>query len=85
MSDKGRSLDDFKKAIAGVLTAATEGMSDENKIALAKILQNDPGSLRVHVRLEPLIISGAVFAADRSLPPIELFRIVDTPRDGDFN
>jgi hypothetical protein len=85
MSDKGRSLDDFKKAIAGVLTAAIEGMTDENKIALAKILQNDPGSLRLHVRLEPLIISGAVFAADRSLPPIELFRIDGSSPSGTCN
>jgi hypothetical protein len=85
MSDRGRLLDDFKKAVAGVLTAAMEGMSDENKIALATILQRDPGSLRLHVRLEPLTISGAVFSADRSTPPIELFRIVDAPKVGDFN
>ena len=84
MSDKKKLLDDFRVCIAGILNIAVDEMSDENKIALATILQSNPGDLRLHVALEPLIIVGAVFAPDRKTPPVELFTIHGDLPSGSF-
>lgn len=79
--DRDAAITDFRKAVAGILNLAVNEIPDEAKIMLAKILQVDPGSLRLHVQLEPLVIVAAVFALDQKTPPVELFRIVDIPKD----
>ena len=84
MSDKKKLLDDFRVCIAGILNIAVDEMTDENKIRLAQILHGDPSLLRLHVQLEPLVIVAAVFAPDRKTP-VELFRIIDVPKEGNFN
>jgi hypothetical protein len=84
MSDKKKLLDDFRVCIAEILNLGAAESSDESKIMLAQILQGDPGSLRLHVQLEPLTIIAAVFAPDRKTPPVELFRIIDVPKNEDF-
>ena len=81
MTDRDAAITDFRKAISGILNLAVEEIPDGAKIRLAEILQADPGSLRLHVQLEPLVIVAAVFAPDRKSPPVELFRIVDIPKD----
>jgi hypothetical protein len=83
--DRNAVLADFRKSIAAILNLGANEATDEAKILLAQILQADPGVLRLHVRLEPFTVSGAVFAPDRKTPPVELFRIVDFPKDEDFN
>lgn len=84
MSDKAAAIADFRKAVAGILNIAVEEIPDGAKIRLAEILQTDPGSLRLHVQLEPLIIVAAVFAPDRKTPPVELFTIHGGP-SGEFH
>jgi hypothetical protein len=84
-TDRDKLLADFRKAVAGILNIAANEIPDDAKIMLAQILQVDPGSLRLHVRLEPFTVSGAVFAADRKTAPVELFRIIDVPKNEDFN
>ena len=83
--DRDAAIADFRKAVAGILNIALNEISDEAKIMLAGILQNDPGSLRLHVQLEPLCIVAAVFAPDRKTPPVELFRIVIPSPEGSTN
>jgi len=85
VTDREKLLADFRRCIADILTLGANESSDEAKIALAQVLQADPGSLRLHVRLEPFTVSGAVFAPDRKTPPVELFRIVEMPKDEAFN
>ena len=80
--DRDAAIADFRKAVAGILNIALNEISDEAKIMLAGILQSDPGSLRLHVQLEPLCIVAAVFAPDRKTPPVELFRIEDAGPSG---
>ena len=75
MTDKDAAIADFRKAVARILDLGVEGLSNEAKIHLAQILSNDPGSLRVHIRLEPLTILAVTMAADRSIPPVKLFEI----------
>ena len=84
MSDKKKLLDDFRECIAGILNIAVNEIPDGAKIHLAQILQSDPGSLRLHVQLEPFAIVAAVFAPDRKTPPVELFKIIDVPKNEDF-
>ena len=80
------AIADFRKAVAGILNIAVNEIPDGAKIHLAQILQGDPGSLRLHVQLEPLVIVAAVLAPDRKTPPVELFRIVgDAGPSGEWN
>jgi len=80
--DRDAAIADFRKAVAGILNIAVNEIPDGAKIRLAQILQSDPGSLRLHVQLEPLVIVAAVFAPDRKTPPVELFRIEDAGPSG---
>jgi len=84
-TDKEVALVNFRKAVAEILNIAVNEIPDGAKIQLAQILQVDPGSLRLHVQLEPLIIIGAVFAPDRKTPPVELFRIDGSSPSGVTN
>ena len=84
MSDREKLLADFRRCVAGILNIAVDEMPNESKVQLAQILQADPGSLRLHVRLEPFTITGAVFAPDRKTPPVELFTIHGDMPSGEF-
>ena len=84
MNDRKKILDDFRVCIAEILNIAVNEISDEAKIRLAQTLQADPGSIRIHVQLEPFTITGAVFAPDRKTPPVELFTIHGDLPSGKF-
>jgi hypothetical protein len=84
-TDKEVALADFRKAVAGILNIVANELPDGAKIRLAQILQSNPGDLRLHVALEPLIIIGAVFAPDRKTQPVELFRIDGSSPSGMSN
>jgi hypothetical protein len=86
MSDKATrdaAIMEMRKAITGILNIAVNEISDNAKIMLAQILQADPGSLRLHIQLEPLVIMAAVFAPDRKTPPVKLFEIHDAGPSGE--
>lgn len=78
-TEKKELLENFKKSLAELTTAAVEDLSDENKVMLMQALASGAWHIRLVVIPSPLIIIGALHNADRSIPAKVLFRIEDIP------
>ena len=75
MTDREKLLADFGDAAARLTEDAMNGLTVENRNALAAAIESGAGSLRLYVQLTPLIVTGGISPTDRSLPLIPLFKI----------
>ena len=87
MSDRSELLKDFADAAGRLTEYALSQLSADDQKALATAIDDGTGSLRLSVQLSPhLVVSGGLFAKDRRVPPVPLFRIGDPgPQDEDWN
>ena len=87
MSDRSERLKDFASAAGALTTEAMNALTTENKRAVAEALAAGAAHIRLIVVLDdPLTVVGALHStSDRSLPPIELFRIDGSSPSGTCN
>ncbi len=78
-NDRAALLENFAKALGELTADALNELNDEKRALLAQALASGAGHVRLIVIPSPLIVIGALHAADRTIPAQVLFRIEDTP------
>ena len=73
--DRNEVLQDFGHALAALISSAMPDVTPEGARELGSALKMGVGTIQVLVNLEPFTIVGSLRWADRSRPPLLLFRI----------